>query len=437
MSVLLMTLVIFLVLIIILFIGTPISLGLGFLGMSGILIFLSPSLLSQLSLITFTQASSVTTLMIPLFILMAELLANSGVASDMFDTIARKLHRVPGNLGISSILASAIFSAVCGSAPATAATIGTISIPSMISKGYDPKLAAGLQAAGGTLGIMIPPSITFIMYGIITETSIVKMFMAGILPGLLLAALLVIYLLVGIKINPKWIDQSKAANSNDKNKELPKWHDFVSVGPILILIAVVLGLMYTGIVTATEDAAIGAIGAFLIVILRKRATKDCMTKTMLNTTKNSCMILFLMFGGLVFAFFLSAYGLPQELAAFVISLSPNRWITYIAVMIVLLILGCFLEPVGILMITMPFIFPTLMSMGFDPVWLGITVTVACMIGMITPPVGMNLFVLKGAVKELTLEEVIKGAVPMLFVLLLGLIILSAFPVISLWLPNTM
>lgn len=437
MSVMLMTLFIFLVLIIILFIGTPISLGLGFIGMSGILIFLSPNLLSQLSLITFTQASSITTLMIPLFILMAELLANSGVASDMFDTIARKLHKIPGNLGISSIIASAIFSAVCGSAPATAATIGTISVPSMINKGYDPKLAAGLQVAGGTLGIMIPPSITFIMYGIITETSIVKMFMAGILPGLLLAVLLIIYLLVGIKLKPNWIDESKAIKFENENTTFSKWHDFVSVGPIIILILVVLGLLYTGVVTATEDAAIGAIGAFLIVVLRKKASKECMIKTMLNTTKNSCMILFLMFGGLVFAFFLSAYGLPQELAAFVINLSPNRWITYIAVMIVLLILGCFLEPVGILMITMPFIFPTLMSMGFDPVWLGITVTVACMIGMITPPVGMNLFVLKGAVKGLTLEVVIKGATPMLIVMLIGLIILSIFPGISLLLPNTM
>ncbi len=432
-----MTLIIFAVLIIILFIGTPISLGLGFLGMSGILIFLSPSLLSQLSLITFTQASSVTTLMIPLFILMAELLANSGVASDLFDTIARKLSKIPGNLGISSIIASTIFSAVCGSAPATAATIGTISIPSMIENGYDKRLAAGLQAAGGTLGIMIPPSITFIMYGIITETSIVEMFMAGILPGLLLAVLLVLYLLIGLKLNPKWIDPSKATLQNAKTKNISKWHDFASIGPIMILIVVVLGLMYSGIVTATEDAAIGAIGAFVIVLIRKRATKECMIKTMLNTTKNSCMILFLMFGGLVFAFFLSAYGLPQELAAFVINLSPNPWVTYIAVIIVLIILGFFLEPVGILMITMPFIFPTLMSMGFDPVWLGITVTVACMIGMITPPVGMNLFVLKGAVKELSLEDIIRGAVPIIGVMFIGLALLSIFPQISLWLPNSM
>lgn len=434
-----MTGLIFLILILILFIGTPISLGLGFLGMAGIMLFLNPNLLSQLCLITYTQATSVTTLMIPLFILMAELLANSGVASDMFDTIARKLKMLPGNLAISSIVASAIFSAVCGSAPATAATIGTISIPSMIQKGYDAKFAAGLQAAGGTLGILIPPSITFIMFGIITETSIVELFMAGIIPGIFLAGLLILYVLIRIKLDPRAIDPTKIKQQEpgiiDERKE--RRHDLVSVLPILLLIIVVLGLLYTGIVTATESAAVGSIGAFLLVVCRRRLSLDCMRMTLLNTTKNSCMILFLMFGGLVFAFFLSAYGLPQELAGYVIAVSPNRWITYIVVMIVLLILGCFLEPVGILMITMPFIFPTLTAMDFDPIWLGVTVTIACCIGMITPPVGMNLFVLKGAVPELTLETVIKGAVPMVLILLAGLVILTVFPGISTWLPSTM
>lgn len=434
-----MTAVMFVVLIIILFIGTPISLGLGFLGMAGILVFLSPNLLSQLSLITYTQATSITTLMIPLFILMAELLANSDVAADMFDTIARKLKRLPGNLAISSVVASAIFSAVCGSAPATAATIGTISIPSMINNGYDPKLAAGIQAAGGTLGILIPPSITFIMFGIITETSIVKLFMAGIIPGILLAFLLIAYVLIVIKIFPNAIDVSRIVPSkaSEINKKELLRHDLASVLPIMGLILVVLGLLYSGIVTATESAAVGSIGALVLVILRRRLTKKCISRTLLNTTKNSCMILFMMFGGLVFAFFLSAYGLPQELAETVIDISPNRWVTFVAVMIVLLILGCFLEPVGILLITMPFIFPTLTAMGFDPIWLGVTSTVACCIGMITPPVGMNLFVLKGAVPGLTLETVIKGAVPTVLVLAFGLVILSVFPILSTWLPSTM
>lgn len=428
----------FIVLIIILFLGTPISLGIGFLGMSGILIFLNPDLLSQLSNITFAQTTSVTTLMIPLFVMMAEWLANSGVAADMFDTIARRLHRLPGNLAISSVVASTIFSAVCGSAPATAATVGTISIPSMKKAGYDGKLAAGLQAAGGCLGILIPPSITFIMYGIITETSIAELFMAGIIPGIMMALILIIYALVMLKIHPATpleVSETDKARMADKAAMLK--HDIVSIVPIMILIIIVLGCLYTGIATATESAAIGAVGALVLVIARKRLTKACIKMTMLNTTKNSCMILFMMIGGLVFSFFLTAYGVPQELAATMLAISPNKWVTFAAVMVVMLILGCFMEPVGILMITMPFVFPTMTAMGFDPIWLGVECTIACMVGMITPPVGMNLFVLKGCVPGLSLSTIIKGAIPMCILMLISLIIIAIFPALATFLPASM
>lgn len=433
-----MTAVMFLVLILILFLGTPISLGIGFLGMSGILIFLSPDLLNQLSLITFSQTTSVTTLMIPLFVMMAEWLSNSGVAADMFDTIARRLHKLPGNLAIASVVASTIFSAVCGSAPATAATVGTISIPSMKKAGYDGRLAAGLQAAGGCLGILIPPSITFIMYGIITETSIAELFMAGIIPGIMMALLLIVYALIQLKLHPAsavTITDEDKARIEDK-KALMR-HDFASIVPIMVLIIIVLGCLYTGIATATESAAIGAVGALILVIGRKRLTRACIKMTMLNTTKNSCMILFMMIGGLVFSFFLTAYGLPQELATTMLTISPNKWVTFAAVMIVMLILGCFLEPVGILMITMPFVFPTLTAMGFDPIWLGVECTIACMVGMITPPVGMNLFVLKGCVPGLDLATVIKGAIPMCILMLISLVIIAIFPAIATFLPASM
>ena len=435
-----MTALMFIVLIIILFLGTPISLGIGFLGMSGILIFLSPDLLSQLSLITFSQTTSVTTLMIPLFVMMAEWLSNSGVAADMFDTIARRLHKLPGNLALASVVASTIFSAVCGSAPATAATVGTIAIPSMNKAGYDKKLSAGLQAAGGCLGILIPPSITFIMYGIITETSIAALFMAGIIPGIMMAVILVIYALIMLKIHPPTKDQAQIiaedkARVEDKKAMLR--HDLASIIPIMVLIIIVLGCLYTGIATATECAAIGAFGALILVICRKRLTRACIKMTMLNTTKNSCMILFMMIGGLVFSFFLTAYGVPQELASTMLAISPNRWVTFGAVVIVMLILGCFMEPVGILMITMPFVFPTLTAMGFDPIWLGVECTLACMIGMITPPVGMNLFVLKGCVPGLDLSTIIKGAIPMCILMLIGLVIIAVFPALATFLPASM
>lgn len=422
-------------LLIVLFIGTPIAFGLGFLGVLGTALFLTPAQLSQIPNIAFSQATSSTTLIIPLFILMAEILSCSNIAGDLFDVISRRLKKIPANLAISSILSSAVFSAVCGSSPATAATIGTISIPSMISKGYQPKLAAGVQAAGGTLGILIPPSITFVVYGIITETSIVKLFMAGILPGLMLTLLLIIFTLLWVKVNPSLIPAGGGKEDGEPAGEISPGRDLARVLPVIILILVVLGTLYLGVVTPTEAGAVGAVGALLLVLLQRRMTRQSMRLALVRTSNTSIMILFLMFGGLSFSFLVSAIGLPQELAEFIINLSPNRWVTLIGINVLLLILGCLLEPIGMLIITLPFIFPTLMAQGFDPIWLGVLITINVEIGMISPPVGLNLFVLKGAA-GVGMSEVIKGAFPYIFVLLLGMVVIMLFPQLSLYIPST-
>ncbi len=436
---LLTTLALFGVVIIILFLGTPIAMGLGFMGLAGIFFFLEPAQMSQITNVAFSQATSSTTLMIPLFILMAEFLANSNIAAGLFDVISRRLRRIKGNMAIGSIIASAIFSAVCGSSPATAVTIGTISIPSMIRNGYKRSFSAGIQAAGGTLGILIPPSLTFVVYGIITETSIVDLFMAGFVPGIMMAIILIICVSVIVRIKPQLISTEtyKKAQEEAAKQKHTVGGDIFAVAPLVILIIIVLGVLYLGIVTPTEASAIGAIGAAVVVLIQKKMTKDCFSKSMYNTTKNSCMILFLMFGGLIFSYFITAMGLPQALAGFVIEFSPNKWVTLIMVNIILLILGCFLEPLGMLLITLPFIYPTLVAQGFDPIWLGVVITLNCEIGMITPPVGLNLFVLKGALKTLKMKEIIAGSWPYVIVLLVGIFILTLFPQIALWLPSTM
>ncbi|MDR3296191.1 MAG: TRAP transporter large permease [Clostridiales Family XIII bacterium] len=437
MNTLLLLVVLFALLIAILLIGTPIGLGIGFLGVAGILAFLSPKLLAQLCTITYNQATSVTTLMIPMFILMAEFLANSNMAADLFEVISRRLKRLPANLAISSVVSSAIFSAVCGSAPATAATLGRISIPTMLKKGYSATLAGGTQAAGGNLGILIPPSINFILYGMITETNVVKLFMAGVFPGILIALMMIVYILVRNKLDPGMI--VPPAESADEAAEKPSpslGFDIVTVVPILVLILVIFGILYSGIATATESAAIGAIGAAVVVLIQRRMTADCVKKTLLNTTSTSCMILFLMFGGLVFALFLTVLGLPQELSGLVVNASPNRWITFIVVNIIFIILGCFMEPLSIMLIVLPFVFPFMKALGFDPVWLGVVITINCAIGMITPPVGMNLFVLKGAT-GLPISDIIRGVIPYIAIFALAIILLCVFPGIATFLPGSM
>lgn len=429
--------IIFLVLIAVLLIGTPIGMGIGFLGVAGILIFLSPGLLQQLCTITFNQSTSVTTLMIPMFVLMAEFLANSNIAGDLFEVISRRLKKLPANLAIASVVASAIFSAVCGSAPATAATLGRISIPSMLKKGYSPSLAGGTQAAGGNLGILIPPSINFIIFGLITETNVVKLFMAGVVPGIMIAVLMVVYILVRNKLDPKMIVPPVEKQAEEEvKKPVSLGFDIITVVPIVILIALIFFLLYSGVATATESAAIGAIGAGVVVLIQRRMSKSCLKKTLLNTTSTSCMILFLMFGGLVFSLFLTVQGLPQQLSNVIINASPNRWVTFVIVMIIFLILGCFMEPMSIMFIVLPFVSPFIASMGFDMVWFGVVVTINCAIGMITPPVGMNLFVLKGATK-LQLNVIIRGVVPYIFIFTAAIVILCFVPQIATFLPNSM
>ncbi|MCX8022764.1 MAG: TRAP transporter large permease [Syntrophorhabdaceae bacterium] len=433
------TLWMILLLFVVLFMGAPIGFGLGFLSVLGILLFLQPNQLSQLVNIVFTQSTSSTVLMIPLFIFMAEVFACTGIGIDIFEIINRRLKKIKTNLGISSILASTIFSALCGSSPATAATIGTISIPAMLKKGYKPSFAAGIQAAGGTLGILIPPSISFAIYGIITETSIAKLFMAGLLPGIMLSIMFILFILLWTAIKGDLIvtkGDTSLEVEGERAKEVPFSKDLFVALPILLLIALILLCLYFGWATPTEVGGLGAVGAIIIGFLQGRlGMKRCMD-IFLRTTRTSCMIMFIMFGGLSFVFVITSLGLPQEISKFIVSLSPNRWVTLISVNILLLILGCLLDPLGMVVITIPFLFPTLMAQGFDPVWLGVIITINVEVAMITPPVGLNLFVLKG-VGNIGMRDVIKGSLPFVVILLLGMAILTIFPEIVLLLPSSM
>lgn len=428
-------------LLVVFLLGVPIAFGLGFIAVMGTIIFLDPLQLSQLVEIAFEQGTSTTQMVAPLFILMAELISHGGIATDIYSVLSKWLRKIPGSLGLSTIGASTIFAALCGSSPATAVTIGKISITEMNRHGYRPSFSVGTTVAGGTLGIMIPPSITFIVYGIITQTSIVKLFMAGLLPGLLLSSLLFLFIYVRVKLNPSLVQHNVTVDPDVTTKETvveenSYLKDIAKVFPALGLIFFILASMYLGWATPTEAGGIGAFGALFIVLALKRLTWKGFLHILRETAKTSAMILFIIIGGLCFSFTVSSLGIPQNLSEIIISFSVNKWVTLLMFYGLLLILGCLMDPVSMVVVTMPFVFPALMALGFDPIFIGVVSTLLVEIGMITPPVGMNLFVVKG-ITDIPYKEVVKGSLPFVGVLLLGLVIITLFPEIILFIPNLM
>lgn len=420
------------VLMIFLSIGLPVAVSMGLTGTLGALIFFSPKVLNQLATIAFDESSSFILIVVPLFILMSETISASPIGAQLFKTTQLWLGRIPGALAMGAILTSTGFAAVSGSSPVTAATVGKMAVPEMIKAGYDPKLAAGSTAAGGTLGILIPPSIALILYGVITETSIGALFMAGFLPGLLIASLFAITIFIMVKRKPEM-----APKINETGNWKEKFISLRSVLPILILLVFVMGSIYSGITTPTESAAIGAAIAILIVGVMRYLTKDNLKLIFSNTVKTTGMFLFLIIGGIFSSFILNRLGIPQGMADMLLSQNLSPWAILIMINLLLLVLGMFLDPMSILVIIIPIFFPTIISLGYDPVWFGIMVTINVEIAAITPPVGFNIFVLKSVLPEMKLSDIIRGSFIFIIPLIVGLIIIIIFPEIVLFLPSRM
>lgn len=409
-----------------LLIGVPIAFAMGSVAVFGILLFMETPQLAQLVHIVFSNGTSGTLLVAPMFILMAEILAGAGISRDLFNAASRWFNWLPGGLAVTSIMACAGFASVTGSSSATVAAIGTMSVPEMLRYGYDRRLAAGAVVAGGTLGILIPPSLAMIVYGIVTGTSIVQLFLAGIVPGILTAALLSAYVVYRVRCNPSLAPPVAR----------PSWRErFASLRgawPVVLLAVLVLGAMYTGAATPTEAAGVGVVGALLIVAglgrLRMRVLQDALVRS----ARTSAMVLFLVFGGLTFAYVVEYLNVPHAISDLVLELGANPWLVLAAVNVILLILGCFFDPISMLVLTMPFLFPIIADQGFDAVWFGVVATLNCEIGLITPPVGINLFVLRSASPDLSLGEIIRGSVPFITILLLSMVLLVLFPQMATW-----
>ena len=414
--------------IILLVIGMPVAFTLTIAGILGIIQFIDLSTLSQVPVIAYKTLDSYVLTSVPLYILMSQIMLTGKVGSGLFELGSKWMGHLPGGLGIATIFACAIFAAISGSSVATAVTIGAMAIPEMLKRGYDRKLVVGSVAAGGTLGILIPPSIPMILYGTITDESVGKLFMSGVVPGALLTLAFVAYIVIDSWNKPR----EEKASMEEKLKALREnfWG--------LLLPVIIIGGIYTGVFTPTEAAAVGTIYALVITffVYRSLSVSD-MPGILRSTIKTSCMIFAIMVGAMLFGYILTVLQVPQALMSLVTEGHMNRWVILIGINIVLLILGCVLETVSIILITLPMLYPIIKALGFDPIWFNVVLLINMELALITPPVGMNLFVIKGISEDSSIQDIIAGSAPFALIMVAEIALLCFFPGIATWLPSVL
>ena len=411
--------------------GMPIALSFATAGILGIIAVqgLGPGL-NLLGQAFYTWTSSYVLCTIPLFVLMGQFAYHSGISGDLYTAAYRWIGRLPGGLALATNIACTGFAACTGSSVASAATMTVIAYPEMQKANYDPRLSAGCIAAGGTLGILIPPSTIFIVYGIITETSINELFIAGILPGLLISALFCGLIFFMCKRNPRLGPPGESFSWKEKLTSLK------GVCWMLGLFILVIGGLYVGIFAPSEAGTIGAFGAFTIALAKRGLTRAGFLTTLKETVQFTSFALFVLIGAMIFSNFLTFSGLPEALTTWITGLRVSPVVILLMILALYIPLGAIMEPLDTILLTIPIVFPIIVKLGFDPVWFGVLIVILSELSLITPPVAMNLYVVQGITK-IPLQVISRGIMPFLLVLIGGLIILIAFPEISLFLPRTM
>ena len=414
--------------------GVHIGISLGLCGILGIYLAIGPDAAwAQLATIPFSTTNSFDLAVIPLFILMGSLATQAALTTDLYRAAYAWLGRLPGGLAIATTMASAAFGAACGSTLVNAAIFTRMAMPEMVRFGYDKRLSAGCIAAAGTLASLIPPSILMVIYGIITEQSIAQLLMAGLLPGLLSAAMFVI----GIVIIAKWRPEL-CPRPDEVIPWRERWESLTHVWGIGLLFALVIGGIYFGWFIPTYAGAIGAFGAFLIVLAKRRMTGTGMIDTFKDAGTTTTVIFIIVIGGMLFARFLTYTGLITYISDGMLGLELSPYMYLAAFAVLYLILGMFVEPIAIMVMTLPVMFPILVQSGFDPIWLGVISVKLAEISLLTPPVGLNVYVVRSSSPiPLTLEEAFAGVTPFVLLDILTLGLLIAFPAISLFLPSLM
>ncbi len=417
-------------LILLLFSNMPVGFVMAFLGVVGFSYVKGVNAgLSILAKDVFDTFSGYDLTVIPLFIFMGQIAFHSGISKRLYDAVYVFMGHYRGGLAIATIGACAAFSTVSGSTNATAATMAMITLPEMRRYKYDMGLATGTVAAGGSLGILIPPSVIFIIYGILTEQSIGKLFAAGILPGILLAALFILTIYIVVRRNPALAPQGTRATFFQRVLSLS------GIIEALIIFILVMGGLFKGIFTPTEAAAVGAFLTLLISVIRRQLSWTHLVQSLMETTKISCMVMTIVAGAVVFGHFMAITQIPFALANWVGALALPKYAVMAVIILMYMVGGCFMDSLAMIMLTVPIFYPVVMDLGFDPIWFGVIIVLVTEMGVVTPPVGVNVYVVHGIAKDVPLETIFKGAFPFMLALFTCIALLLAFPQIATFLPS--
>lgn len=401
--------------------------------MSGVAVFGTAMLIGTdgamalAGLSVFESAQNFDLSVIPLFVLMGTFASKAGISSDLYSAFNQWLWRRKGGLAHASVAACASFGAVCGSSLATAATMGQVSLPEMKKYGYSNRLATGAVAAGGTIGILIPPSVIMLIYGILTETSIGDLFIAGIIPGLLLTLLFMLTIMIITRVNKNAAPQSVSPPVSASV--------LTRIWPTLLLFFLVIGGIYSGFFTPTEASGFGAVGALVIGLLMRRLNLKLIGESLIDTVQTTSMIFLILIGAILFSNFLSLSGTPAVIGSWITGLDLSPLATITVIVLIYILLGAFLDTMAMIILSIPIFFPIVTTMGFDPIWFGVLVVISVELALITPPMGINVFVIKGIAEDVSLLEVFLGVLPFCAALLVLIALVIAFPALATFLPE--
>ncbi len=405
------------------------------LGSVGVLVLLlSKGLigLTSLSSVVWNSANSYILISIPMFLLMGEIILRSGVSSKFYAGVVALLGRLPGGLLHANIVSCAVFSAVSGSSVATAASVGTVAIPELRKAGYNDRALLGSLAAGGTLGILIPPSIVLVLYGALVDESITQLFVAAVVPGLVMTALFIAYIAVLVMVNP-----SVAPPATNRMPAAERRQAVLHLIPIVLLLLVVLGGIYGGFTTPTEASAVGALGAIILAAAYRRFSWKMFREALTATVKTSCMVSLVIIGAQILSTALTFSGVSREVSEWMLALGLSKWAFFAAIMFLYLVLGCFVDGLSMMYMTLPVLLPVIKFMEFDLVWFGVVMVVIIEVGQITPPVGLNLFTIHGISGGAKFSDVSAGSFPYVILMLFMIAVLAVWPELALWLPQTL
>ena len=428
---------------VVMFSGMPIAFALGTVAVGFMYFFMPASSLDTVTQNVYEEMSSITLLSIPLFILKGAAIGKSNAGRDLYGVMHAWMQRIPGGLGIANVFTCALFAAMAGSSPATCSAIGSAGIPEMRKRGYSPGFAAGIIAAGGTLGILLPPSITMILYAVAAEQSLGRLFLAGIGPGMLLVALFAAY--ASYRFRKEFASAQAAFDSHGERSAYledvrytmrQRFEMLPRVLPFVILLIGVMAALYGGLATPSETAGLGAVLALALIAMVYGIWRPTDLKPILSATvRESTMLMFIIGMSLLFSYVMSYLHISQSTAQWIVALHLSRWVLLAVILLFVVVLGFFLPPVSIILMTAPIILPPLRAVGFDLVWFGVLMTIVMEMGLIHPPVGLNIFVIKNIAPDIALKDIIWGVLPFVGLMFVAIVLICFFPAIATGLPN--